>query len=303
MNHPTLSPSTPLEYSLFSPSKAAEQQRLAKDWTYIHHFLAQKYPFPSKVPKFEENEETLKALLALAAYNEKGDEGWSGLCAVEENCVRGMEAKEKTLSTTPTLNTTLTSSLLTNLSNHGTSDLTAQATTAVTLNTTTTAATTLATTLLHLSTSLSTLQNQIAASQSLQSSLLSHKTTLHTELSQLKSPNFQSEKNLPQRTAEIIRQTKLLKAKVAEYDERLRNASASGAEVPEKLLAEVEAANANAEVLMQRLRDVEIKIEEYEGVPPEAREVRRVMMDLRAELEGWVRRRDEMFEEMVGGRR
>ena len=117
----------------------------------------------------------------------------------------------------------------------------------------------------------------------------------------MKSPNFQSEKNLPQRTAEIIRQTKLLKAKVAEYDERLRNAS--GAEIPEKLLAEVEAANANAEVLMQRLRDVEAKIEVYEGVPPEAREVRRVMMDLRAELEGWVRRRDEMFEGMVGGRR
>jgi HAUS augmin-like complex subunit 1 len=171
----------------------------------------------------------------------------------------------------------------------------------VTLDTTTTAATTLATTLLALSTSLSTLNNQLASNQSLQSSLLSHQTTLRTELEQLKSPDFQSEKNLPQRTAEIIRQTKLLKAKVAEYDERLRNAS--GAEIPEKLLADVEAANMNAGVLMQRLHDVEQRIEVYEGVPPEAREVRRVMMELRAELEGWVRRRDEMFEGLVGGRR
>jgi HAUS augmin-like complex subunit 1 len=95
-NHPTLSPPThtSLEYSLFSPSKAAEQQRLAKDWTYIHNFLAEKYPFPQKVPKFEENEETLKCLLALAAWNEKGDEGWSGLCGVEREVVREMEEGE-----------------------------------------------------------------------------------------------------------------------------------------------------------------------------------------------------------------
>lgn len=133
--------------------------------------------------------------------------------------------------------------------------------------------------------------------------MLAHQATLITELEQLKSPNFQSEKNLPQRTAEIIRQTKLLKAKVAEYDERLRNASASGSEIPERLLSDVETANANAEVLMQRLKDVEQEIEVYEGVPPEAREVRRVMQDLRAELEDWIRRRDEMFEGMVDHRR
>jgi HAUS augmin-like complex subunit 1 len=200
-----------------------------------------------------------------------------------------------------TLNNSLTNSLTTCLSTHGTADLTTQATTSVLLNTTPTA-TTLATTLLHLSTTLSTLQNQLTATASLHSSLLSHHSTLTTELSTLQSPHFKNEKNLPQRTAEISRQTKLLKAKVAEYDERLRNAS-SGAEVPEKLLTEVEAANANAEVLMQKVKGVEARIEVYEGVPPEAREVRQVMVELREELEGWVRRRDGLFEGLVGGGR
>ncbi|KAH0309502.1 hypothetical protein KCU71_g8358, partial [Aureobasidium melanogenum] len=82
MNQPPNFPastSTPLEYSLFSPSKAAEQQRLAKDWDYVHQFLRQKYPSPQKVPKFEENEETLRMLLAVAAANEKADEGWGVL--------------------------------------------------------------------------------------------------------------------------------------------------------------------------------------------------------------------------------
>lgn len=95
MDHPTFPTSTPLEYSLFSPSKAAEQQRLAKDWTYIHSFLRKKYPPPSRVPRFEENEETLNALLALAAANEKADEGWDGVCGVEEMALRELIEEEK----------------------------------------------------------------------------------------------------------------------------------------------------------------------------------------------------------------
>jgi HAUS augmin-like complex subunit 1 len=210
-------------------------------------------------------------------------------------------SKQKTRETTDTLNTTLTTSLTTSLSANGTTDLTTQATTSILLNTSP-SATNLATSLLTLSTSLSVLQTQLAATSALQSSLLSHQNTLHSELTDLQSPTFKSESNLPQRTAEISRQTKLLKAKVAEYDERLRNTTSS-TDVPEKLLVDVEAAKENAEVLVKRVKDVEEKIEGYEGVPPEAREVRRVMVELRGELEGWVRRRDGLFEGLVGGGR
>lgn len=88
---------------------------------------------------------------------------------------------------------------------------------------------------------------------------------------------------------------------MSEYDERLRNAS--GAEIPEALLSEVETSKRGLEVLVQRVKDVEDRIEVFEGVPPEAREVRKMMQELRGELEEWVRRRDEMFEGLVGGRR
>ena len=79
--------------------------------------------------------------------------------------------------------------------------------------------------------------------------------------------------------------------------------NASGAEIPEALLSQVETAKRGLENLVKRVKDVEDRIEVFEGVPPEAREVRRMMQDLRAELEGWARRRDEMFEGLVGGRR
>ncbi|KAI4717898.1 hypothetical protein E4T48_05932 [Aureobasidium sp. EXF-10727] len=296
------STSTPLEYSLFSPSKAAEQQRLAKDWTYIHHFLARKYPFPQKVPKFEENEDTLKALLAFAAANEKADEGWVQLCGVEELVLGELEGEEEPKDTTTILNNTLTKSLQTSLSSQGTTTLTSQATTAITLNTTPSAKT-LATALLTLSTTLSSLHSQLNETKTLKANLVAQNSSLHSELQTLTSGPFTMESNLPKRTAEITRQTKVLKAKVNEYDERLRNASASGVEIPEALLADVEMSKSNLQALVQRVKEVEQRIEEFEGVPPEAREVRKVMQDLRAELEEWVRRRDEKFESLVGGRR
>ncbi|CAC9888917.1 unnamed protein product [Aureobasidium pullulans] len=282
MDHPSFpaTTTTPLEYSLFSPSKAAEQQRLAKDWTYIHSFLRRKYPTPSRVPKFEENEETLNALLALAAANEKADEGWSG--------------KQDTND----INTTILNNFQSSLSKPGASDLLTHATASITLTSPSTSPTSLATHLLNLTTSLFSLTQQLSQTTSLQTSLQSQSSHLQSDLRTMTSASFTPEPNLPKRTSETLRQTKLLKAKIAEYDERLRNSSSS---IPEPLLMEVEQAGKAAEVLMQKLADVEGKIAIYEGVSPEPREVRRQMQDLRRELEMWVRRRDELFEGLVGG--
>ncbi|KAI5194091.1 hypothetical protein E4T39_08794 [Aureobasidium subglaciale] len=303
-NHPNfpLSPPTPLEYSLFSPSKAAEQQRLQKDWTYIHSFLRQKYPSPAKIPKFEENEETLKALLALANANEKADEGWGVFCKVEGMAVEELMRDETTQSTTNNINTRILSTLRSSLSTHGLSTLQSHAKTSIVLNSQTTCpSTSLAPSILTLTTDSSTLENQITQLDTLTTSLISQTSLLSSELADLGSSNFQAaEKNLPQKTAETQRQTKLLKAKICEYDERLRNSSSS---VPEALLSSVETARDEVEMLQKRVRGIEERIAVYEGVAPEPREIRRQMQELRRELQGLVERRDELFERMVAGRR
>ncbi|KAI5207255.1 hypothetical protein AUEXF2481DRAFT_512234 [Aureobasidium subglaciale EXF-2481] len=303
-NHPTFTPSTPtpLEYSLFSPSKAAEQQRLQEDWTYIHSFLRQIYPPPAKVPKFEENEETLKALLALANANEKADEGWSVFCAVERLGVEELEREEETQTLTKDRNTSILTTLHTSLSNSVSLNLTSHAKTAVILNSTATSPTTLATSILTLSSNISSLQHQLSTLETLTTTLTLQTCFLDSELKTLTSPSFKAEKSLPQKTLETLRQTKLLKAKIGEYDQRLlRNSSSSS--IPEALLSSVESARAEVERLQKRVRGVEDGISVYEGVAPEPREVRRQMQELRRELEGWVERRDELFESMVAGRR
>lgn len=47
------------------------------------------------MPRFEENEETLRVLLAVAAANEKADEGWGVLCGVEGMGVRELEEVDR----------------------------------------------------------------------------------------------------------------------------------------------------------------------------------------------------------------
>jgi hypothetical protein len=58
---------------VFSPTAAKQASLQQKDWAYVDEFLASRF-FPSPVPKFERNADTLKALLALAAANEAADE-------------------------------------------------------------------------------------------------------------------------------------------------------------------------------------------------------------------------------------
>lgn len=74
---------------LFSPSKARQQEAQAKDWQYIDTWLQQRYA-PRQVPTFERNEDTLQALLTLAATNESAEERQYLVTAVEKAALQDM---------------------------------------------------------------------------------------------------------------------------------------------------------------------------------------------------------------------
>lgn len=59
--------------TLLSPTAARNLALTAKDWAAVSGWLAEKYA-PSPVPAFERNDETLRALLALAECNRGADE-------------------------------------------------------------------------------------------------------------------------------------------------------------------------------------------------------------------------------------
>lgn len=58
--------------TLLSPSAARNLASTAKDWAYVTNWLAEKYA-PNPVPAFEQNDETLRVLLAFAECNRVAD--------------------------------------------------------------------------------------------------------------------------------------------------------------------------------------------------------------------------------------
>jgi HAUS augmin-like complex subunit 1 len=88
MDDPQLLPT-----ALFSPSKAAQQRAAAQDWQRVDVWLSSKFQGRT-VPQFERNEDTLRALQALAAANEKADEERDLLWAVQKEALHELKTKK-----------------------------------------------------------------------------------------------------------------------------------------------------------------------------------------------------------------
>lgn len=82
-----------LPSAFFSPSKAKQQRAQAQDWQHVDTWLASKFQGRS-IPQFERNEDTLKALLALVAANEKADEERDLLWNVQKEALSELHTRK-----------------------------------------------------------------------------------------------------------------------------------------------------------------------------------------------------------------
>ena len=82
-----------LPSAFFSPSKAKQQRAQAQDWQHVDTWLASKFQGRS-IPQFERNDDTLKALLALVAANEKADEERDLLWNVQKEALSELHARK-----------------------------------------------------------------------------------------------------------------------------------------------------------------------------------------------------------------
>ena len=76
--------------SHFSPSKARQQRAQEKDWEYVRFWLEKKFT-PKPVPPFERNEETLKALLELASFNDAVDEEATFISDLQKDALKHLQ--------------------------------------------------------------------------------------------------------------------------------------------------------------------------------------------------------------------
>lgn len=197
------------------------------------------------------------------------------------------------------------------LSPDGQEALRALAATAVALDTPSPDPETLAHALIaHTSTS-QTLANNIAHIQTLQTYLDTQQSLLRAQLNHLQSnPAFSAPPSLQRQTTEQTRQTKHIRAKIREYEDRLSSLEKSHARTaPTPASKNVSSAEAIVDMLeqqtalnalRQKVERLEKEVDEYAGLPADREAARKEVAKLEVELDNVRRRRDALFEGLVG---
>lgn len=114
---------------------------------------------------------------------------------------------------------------------------------------------------------------------------------------------FKGDETMPQRTQTYLQQTKQLKAKVREYEDRLSALPTKGTVAQQTVSVEALSVIAERMDALQRLREevegLEGRLEAYEGLPTDVDKARDVVREKIRELDKLREKRDRAFEGLV----
>lgn len=272
--------------ALFSPSKARAQQAQAKDWAFVDAWLAKKYD--KRIPDFERTEETLQTLLSLATLNEAADEQHGAVERVEKLAMqahsrRGQESNDALQS------------VLTSLTRSGLENLQALADAAMELETVDHRR--MAMRLAALTTDCFELAEQLRLSREQQQVLQQEDIRLNGTLQALHDDSLKAPPSLSEQTVEFGRNSKQMRAKLNEYDERLGTLDA-GPSTSHSMETVVEQLRL-LKVQRERMHVLQAELDVFESLPSDPKAARSRLESARRELQAITSRRDTLFERLL----
>ncbi|KAL2850959.1 hypothetical protein BJX68DRAFT_236730 [Aspergillus pseudodeflectus] len=285
-----------MDSPLASPTKARQAAIQAKDWAYVNSWLTRQYA-PKPVPKFERNEDTLRTLLTLAAANEAADEEADLLHNARQETIEGFKAREKTEEKHKL---DLLNEVEHYLDDKGMRDLEDLAETAAVLGGLGARTKDVRQSIIELTREEFEMQEQVKRVETMHGYLKKELAALHEQLEELKSnPAFETPANLPALTAEWTRSTKLLNAKVGEYQDRAAALQRNRNKGP--TLEDVVSEEAQVSSMLESVKSLEARIQMFHDLPKDLRGARAKYRELEAELNQVTQQRDSMFEHLVEG--
>ncbi|KAK3950224.1 hypothetical protein QBC32DRAFT_347248 [Pseudoneurospora amorphoporcata] len=324
-----LPPSVPV---IFSPSVARAAASAAKDWSYVDSWLLSKYaPLHLKVPSFERNPDTLKAILALAAANEAADDSRQQIADLESTTLAKLNSNTTSSSAdqaitqdSPSPSTTETyqqaknsilTSLSTSLTSSGRQSLTSLSSLSQTLSLPPSQAEPLhlASSLLSLSTEINNLGQAGERLDLLNLHIARATASIDKLLVQLrKDPGYSPVAGLAKENLEVQRRIKTLagqtlpqlRERVASLASVVAVAGSEGGVGENGRMVTVEQVRRVQEAylgLSRRKQELNVQLQAFQGLPPDTEQARRELEGLRKELRSLASRRDEVFEGLVEG--
>ncbi len=278
--------------AIFSPSVARQQLATSKDWNYIDGWLNTKFNGKS-APPFERNNDTLKALLALAALNENADEDCELLSKVEANSLQEMRRKEAADADGDILN-----ALEEHLTREGHASLDALSSAGVALKQPFAETERLAQKIVDLQITAFNLEQASDRVAILHGHLSRELEQITALVEELRGDAYRPSPELPKQTLDYQRKTKVLAAKLPDLRNRIASlTAAAGGSKP--MIQDVKVEEEKFKELIATVKELEAQVKSYHGLPHDTDLARLEVEGLRVELKKLSRQRDGMFEGLV----
>ena len=258
----------------------------------LHRQLAI-HKFNGESPPFERNNDTLKALLALAALNESADEERELLARVEAKALQDLQTKEEA-----DVNAKLLKSIEESLTREGQTSLEALSTLSVALNQPISDIEKLGRSTIDLQVTSYDLEQASDRVSILENHLNTELARINKLIEELQSDAYEPPADLTKQTIDYQRKTKVLAAKLPELREKVASLSAKEG-TPKVTIQDVKAEEEKFKDLMVTVKHLEAQVKSYHGLPQDTDLARLELESLRVELRDLSRQRDSMFEGLV----
>lgn len=298
-----LSPDT----AIFSPSVARQAASTAKDWSYVDAWLASKYNGRSP-PPFEKNPDTLKALLALASLNEAADENRGLLARAEAHALDDIKTHENMQTsriedpaTHPSVQSFrhgLLSAVEDRLTKDGKASLDAMATSAVHLGMSYPRPAQLGQAMLDLQVRNFDLDQALARVAILQRYVDAESQRLDSLLHQVNGDDYRPPAHLSRQNLDMQRKVKVMASKLPELKDKV-STLARTVGLPDPTIDQLRQEELSYLELLEVKRTLDQHLGDFEGLPPDTQQARRLLESLRIELRAITDHRDAVFENLV----
>lgn len=283
----------PVDPSVSFPSRARQATSDSGNWAYVTSWLHRKYG-PNKVPSFERNEDTLKALLDLAAANYAADEQEDLLHRSRQEVVQHLRTKEEHASSSDP-GPGLISGIEASIDRKDSTVLEDLAETSVALGALNPDVTDMACRIADLTREEFDIAEKMRMLSTLQTYLDRELESVGSRLDELNDEGlYEAPADLPARTDEWLRDTKALDAKITEYRNRLAAAENAG-ELKGPRIKDLTIEEEGIVALRETVKALEDKVKAFHGLPPKLQEAEQEYVRLAKEYRSLLQKRDRLF--------
>ncbi|RMJ17921.1 hypothetical protein BHE90_006208 [Fusarium euwallaceae] len=284
--------------AIFSPSVARIAASTARDWSYVDAWLSSKF-HPRPVPPFERNNDTLKALLALASTNEAADEERSLLAKSEAAALQELkESESKASNGTRPLREGLLDAVQHNLPADGHTALDAMAHMALQLGVAFPEPETLGRRMCELQSTIYDTEQMKARVEILHQHIDAEAARINDLLRELQSDDYQPPITLAKQNLDMQRKVKALSAKLPELQDRVA-ALAANTDSSHPTIADLARDEQEYLAVLARKKELDLQLASFQGLPSNPDMARSELEDLRGQLRSITSQRDAVFEGLV----